>query len=154
MPAIEENYRATISRQEEQILPFLHTFEHLQEHLHLGKIKQHKQELFDTVGDLFPPLNADLENLSPPASLENFHQQWREALAQLEDAYTSFLTGSEFNFIVAYFQSRRAFSSGKYLLYSLRSQLPILQQYWVLPEEFPRLMELETPVAGVTTGTG
>jgi phospholipase/carboxylesterase len=154
MPTPEESYRSAINRQEEQILPFLRTFERLQEHLHLGQIKQHKQELFDQVGDLFPPVNAELENLNPPTGLEDFHQKWREAITQLEDAYTSFLTGSEFNFIVAYFQSRRAFSVGKYLLYSLRGQLPTLQQYWILPEALPRLTELETPVAGVTAGTG
>jgi phospholipase/carboxylesterase len=154
MPAPEEHYRTVISHQEEQILPFLRAFEALQEQMHLSKLKQHKQELFDKVGDLFPPLNAALENLTAPSGLEDFHQKWREALAHLEDAYTSFLTASEFNPLVAYFQSRRAFSLGKYLLYSVRLQLPTLQQYWVLPEDLPRLVELETPVAGIETGTG
>jgi phospholipase/carboxylesterase len=95
-----------------------------------------------------------LEGLPVPPSLEAFHKKWREALAHLEDAYTSFLTGSEFNFLVAYFQSRRAFSLGKYLLYEIRSQLPTLQQYWVLPEAVPRLRELETPLADVEAQTG
>ncbi len=147
-------YRTAIQKQEEQILPFLRSFESLQEHLHLAKIKQHKQELYDTLGDLFPPLNSTLDELSPPPELETFHQQWREAIAQLDDAYTSFLTGSESNFFVAYFQSRRAFSLGKYQLYSLRQQLPILQPYWVLPEDLPRLGDLETPIAGVSAATG
>lgn len=154
MPTPEEHYRACISRQEEHLLLFLHAFEALQEHLHLTKISQHKQDLFDQVGDLFPPLTTELEKLSVPPGLEDFHQQWREALAHLEDAYTSFLTGSEFNFLVAYFQSRRAFSLGKYLLYSLRAHLPTLQRYWVLPEAVPHLAELETPVAGVQAATG
>jgi len=154
MPTPAERYRAVISHQEEQILPFLRTFETLQEQLHLAKVKQYKQELFDKLGDLFPPLTTALEGLTAPAGLEDFHQQWREALTHLEDAYTSFLTGSEFNFLVAYFQSRQAFSLGKYLLYSVRAQLPTLQQYWVLPEVLPRLAELETPVAGVAVGTG
>src|SRR5215470_3005348 len=154
MPASVEHYRAVINQQETQLLPFLRTFEALQENLHLGKVKQHKQELYDTIGDLFPPLNAALDELSPPPDLQTFHQQWCEVLTQLEDAYTSFLTGSEFNFFVAYFQSRRAFSLGKYQLYSLRGQLPTLQQYWVLPEELPRITALETPVAGVTASTG
>ena len=149
-----EQYRDTITRQEEQLLPFLHAFESLQENLHFGKIKQHKEELYDTVGDLFPPFNSALDELSPPPELQEFHQQWRDMLAQLEDAYTSFLTGSEFNFIVSYFQSRRAFSQGKYQLYSLRDQLPTLRQYWLLPEEASRLTELETPIVGVTAGTG
>jgi len=154
MPASVEHYRTAIQQQETQLLPFLRTFEALQENLHFTKIKQHKQELYDSLGDLFPPLNATLDELSPPPDLQTFHQQWREALTQLEDAYTSFLTGSEFNFFVSYFQSRRAFSLGKYQLYSLRGQLPTLQQYWVLPEELPHLADLETPVAGVTASTG
>jgi phospholipase/carboxylesterase len=154
MPTSIEQYRQTISQQEAQLLPFLRAFESLQEHLHLGKIKQHKQELFDAVGDLFPPLTAALEELSPPPEQQAFHQQWREALEHLEDAYTSFLTGSEFNFLTAYFQSRRAFSVGKYQLYELRRQLPTLQQYWVLREDLSRLAVLETPTAGVTASTG
>jgi len=138
MPTLEERYRAVISQQEKQLLPFLRAFEALQEQLHLAKVAQHKQDLLDKVGDLFPPLNAALDGLTVPPGLEEFHQQWREAVAHLEDAYTSFLSGSEFNFLVAYFQSRRAFSLGKYLLYSLRTHLPTLQQYWLLPEVLPR----------------
>ena len=154
MPTLEERYRAVISQQEEQLLPFLRAFEALQEQLHLAKVAQHKQDLFDKAGDLFPPLNAALDGLTVPPGLEEFHQKWREAVAHLEDAYTSFLSGSEFNFLVAYFQSRRAFSLGTYLLYSLRTHLPTLQQYWLLPEVLPRRAELETPVAGVTASTG
>lgn len=154
MPALEEQYQAIINSQEERILTFLRTFEALQEQLHFAKVKQHKQELFDKVGDPFPPLNAELDSLTAPPSLESFHQKWREAVAHLEDAYTSFLTGSEYNFIVAYFQSRQAFSLGKYLLYDLRAQLPTLRQYWILPEVLPHLAELETPGADVEVGTG
>ena len=154
MPTPEEHYRATIGHQEEQILPFLRVFEALQEQMHLTKLRQHKQDLLDKVGDLFPPLNTELETLTPPPGLADFQQKWREALEHLEDAYTSFLTASEFNPLVAYFQSRRAFSLGKYLLYSLRAQLPTLRQYWVLPADLPRLAELETPVAGAEASTG
>ncbi|MBI3798976.1 MAG: hypothetical protein HY268_18675 [Deltaproteobacteria bacterium] len=154
MPTPEAHYRTIIGQQEERILPFLRTFEALQEQMHLAKLKEHKQALFDKVGDLFPPLNTELEGLTPPPALADFHQQWREAVAQLEDAYTSFLSASEFNPLVAYFQSRRAFTLGKFALYSLRAQLPTLQPYWVLPEVLPHLTDLETPVAGVETGTG
>ncbi len=154
MPTLEEHYRATIGQQEEQLLPFLRAFEALQEQIHFLKIREHKQDLFDKIGDLFPPLTATLEELTPPHGLEDFHPKWREAVAHLEDAYTSFLTASDFNPLVSYFQSRRAFSLGKYLLYSLRAQLPILQQYWVLSEDLPRWTELETPGAGGEAHTG
>jgi phospholipase/carboxylesterase len=154
MSTSAEQYRATIQQQEEQLLPFLRTFESLQENLHFMHIRKHKQELYDALGDLFPPLNAELDSLAPPPELHTFHEQWREAVAQLEDAYTSFLTGSEANFFTAYFQSRRAFSLGKYQLYGLRQQLPTLHQYWVLPEESARLKELEQPTVGSTAATG
>ena len=144
------DYQAIISAQEEKILVFLRAFEWLQEHMHLGQIKQVKQDVFDRAGgDVFPPLNAELEGLEAPDGREAFHTKWLEALEQLEDAYTSFLTGSEANFIVAYMQSRRAFSLGKYVLYELRAELPKLREYWVLPDALARWDELETPVAGV-----
>lgn len=149
------DYQAIISAQEEKILVFLRAFEWLQEHMHLGQIKQAKQDVFDRAGgDVFPPLNAELEGLEAPDGREAFHTKWLEALEQLEDAYTSFLTGSEANFIVAYMQSRRAFSLGKYALYELRAELPKLREYWVLPDALARWDELETPVAGVEAETG
>lgn len=149
------DYQAIISAQEEKILVFLRAFEWLQEHMHLGQIKQAKQDVFDRAGgDVFPPLNAELEGLEVPDGREAFHTKWLEALEQLEDAYTSFLTGSEANFIVAYMQSRRAFSLGKYVLYELRAELPKLREYWVLPDALARWDELETPVAGVEAETG
>ena len=155
MAIAAEDYRAIISAQEEKILVFLRAFEWLQEHMHLGQIKQAKQDVFDRVGgDIFPPLNAELEGLEVPDGGEAFHKKWLEALEQLEDAYTSFLTGSEANFIVAYMQSRRAFSLGKYALYELRAELPKLREYWVLPDALARWDELETPVAGVEAQTG
>lgn len=149
------DYQAIISAQEEKILVFLRAFEWLQEHMHLGQIKQAKQDVFDRAGgDVFPPLNAEFEGLEVPDGREAFHTKWLEALEQLEDAYTSFLTGSEANFIVAYMQSRRAFSLGKYALYELRAELPKLREYWVLPDALARWDELETPVAGVEAETG
>ena len=154
MATTEGSYRTAIHQQEEQLLAFLRAFETAQERLHLGKIRQQKQELFDEVGDVFPPLKTTLETLTPPVGHEQFHQRWNEALAHLEDAYTSFLTGAEFNFIVAYLQSRRAFSEGKYALYDLRHDLPTLQQYWVLPEDLSRLAELETSSAAGDAQTG
>jgi phospholipase/carboxylesterase len=154
MATSAEQYRTIIGQQEERIAHFLHTFEALQEKIHFLKIRQNKEELYDALGDLFPPLNAELENLTPPTELQSFHQQWKEALEQLEDAYTSFLTGSEGNFMAAYFQSRRAFSQGKYQLYGMRTQLPTLHKYWVLPEAMAQLTTLETPNSSNQAATG
>ncbi len=155
MAVSEEHYRAVISGQEEKILVFLRAFEWLQENMHLSRIKQAKQDVFDRAGgDIFPPLKSALEDVAAPRQREEFHKKWLEALAHLEDAYTSFLTGSEVNFIVAYMQSRRAFSLGKYALYELRAELPTLREYWVLPEALSRWAELEAPVTGVEAQTG
>ena len=138
MESVAENYHQTTTRQAEQILGFLRTFEALQEQIHLAKIPQHQAELVEQVGDLFTSLNTQNEGLEVPPDRADFHTHWLEALEHLEDAYTSFRTGSAHNFIVAYMQSRRAFSLGKYLLYGLRAELPPLQPYWFLPDDFPR----------------
>ena len=84
MPTLEECYRAVISQQEEQLLPFLRAFEALQEQLHLAKVAQHKQDLLDKVGDLFPPLNAALDGLTVPPGLEEFHQKYQAAWGQFQ----------------------------------------------------------------------
>ncbi len=154
MQSPEEHYYQVIHQQEHRLLPFLRAFEALQEQLHLTQIAHHQQELNHMVGDLFPSLNTALESLTPPHGHEGFHQQWRAAVAHLEEAYSSFLSAAESNPLVAYFQSRRAFSLGKYCLYSLRAHLRTLQQYWVLPEDLCRWDELETPTPGVEVPTG
>ncbi len=154
MATSPEHYQKTIGQQEEMIAQFLHAFEDQQEKIHFMKIRENKQALFDAIGDIFPPLTSQLESLTPPPAMAAFHQQWKEVLEQLDDAYTSFLSGSESNFMAAYFQSRRAFSQGKYQLYALRAQLPTLQKYWVLPDAIEQLTALETPTNGNQATTG
>ena len=58
MASVAENYHQTTTRQAEQILGFLRTFEALQEQIHLAKIPQHQAELVEQVGDLFTALNT------------------------------------------------------------------------------------------------
>ena len=154
MASVAEHYHETTTRQAEQILSFLRTFEALQEQIHLGKISQHQAELVEKVGDLFSAINAENEHLEVPPERAAFHTKWLAALEHLDDAYTSFRTGSAHNFIVAYMQSRQAFSLGKYLLYSLRAALPPIQPYWFLPDDFPRRTELETPATSNSAPTG
>ena len=154
MESAADHYHQTTTRQAERILGVLRTFEALQEQIHLAKIPQHQAELVEQVGDLFTSLSAQNEHLEVPPERAAFHTHWLEALEHLDDAYTSFRTGSAHNFIVAYMQSRRAFSLGKYLLYGLRGELPPLQPYWFLPDDFSRQTELETPATGNTAQTG
>ena len=90
MESVAENYHQTTTRQAEQILEFLRTFEALQEQIHLAKIPHHQAELVEQVGDLFTSLNAQNEHLEVPPERAAFHKQWLEALEHLDDAYTSF----------------------------------------------------------------
>ena len=122
------------------------------EQIHLAKIPRIRRNLSSQVATCHRPQPRTRPG-SPPRN-GPLHKTWLEALEQLEDAYTSFRTGSAHNFIVAYMQSRRAFSLGKYLLYGLRAELPPIQPYWFLPDDFSRRTELETPAPDNTAQTG
>ena len=100
MATVEEHYQETITQHARQILSFLRTFEALQEQIHLGKINEHQEELVGKVGDLFPAINSETEKLEIPPNRDVFHKKWLEALEHLEDAYTSFRTGSPHNLLV------------------------------------------------------
>ena len=77
MAVSEEHYRAVISGQQEKILVFLRAFEWLQENMHLGQIRQAKQDVFDRAGgDIFPLLNAALEGMEAPSGHGEFHKKW------------------------------------------------------------------------------
>jgi phospholipase/carboxylesterase len=150
----EDGYREVISKAEGQVLNFLRAFERLQEELHIAQIPSLQENLKNTVGEEFTSLSSDLAELSPPEPLKDFHGKFSQALTCLTDAHTTFLKASGENFFPTFFHSRRAFSTGKYLLYDLRLDLPILQQYWVLAEALPMLSELErkTPAVDVPVG--
>ena len=114
MDSVADHYHQTTTRQAEQILGFLRTFEALQEQIHLAKNPPASGRTGRTGGGpVHCPQYAQNEDLEVPPERAAFHKTWLEALEQLEDAYTSFRTGSAHNFIVAYMQSRRAFSLGK-----------------------------------------
>ena len=66
MESAAEHYHQTTTRQAEQVLGFLRTFEALQEQIHLAKIPQHQAELVEQVGDLFTALNTRNEGLEVP----------------------------------------------------------------------------------------
>lgn len=154
MTDVRANYVETTTDHAGKILSFLRIFEALQQEIHLAKIEAHQKDLVGKVGDLFATINEQNENLEVPSERNTFHSKWTEALEHLEDAYTSFRTGSPHNFIVAYMQSRRAFSLGKYLLYEVRKELPPVLPYWHLPGDLPRSEELETPTEGNKAPTG
>ena len=74
MASVADHYHQTTTRQAEQILEFLRTFEALQEQIHLAKIPQHQAELVEQVGNLFTDLNAQNEDLEIPPERAAFHK--------------------------------------------------------------------------------
>jgi len=150
MEPTKEKYREAVERIEEKLLPFLRTFEKLQEEIHLGRVGEAQTRLREAGGDLFPTLTAEIAALSPPESLEEFHTKLSEAASSLAEAYTTFLSGKGQQFAQAFLDSRRALCRGLYLLYDLRVQLPILQQYWLPPA--PAAPETRAPGVEVPVG--
>lgn len=154
MDRAADRYHETTTRHAERVLGFLRTFESLQERIHLGKIPEHQRELVGQVGDLFAELRAETEALDVPTERATVHATWMEALEHLEDAYTTFRTGAPHNFIIAYMQSRRAFSLAKYAMYAIRGDLPAIAPYWFLADDFARRAELETSAPANSAATG
>src|SRR5256885_8444281 len=93
MDSTDEQYREAIRRTEDKLRHFLHTFEKLQEEIHLGRVGESQARLREAGGDLFPTLPAELATLSPSGSLKEFHAKLSEAVASCAEAYATFLSG-------------------------------------------------------------
>jgi phospholipase/carboxylesterase len=154
MGTTDEQYREAIRRTEDKLLHFLRTFEKLQEEIHLGRVGEAQARLREAGGELFPALTTELTALSPPESLKEFHAKLSEAAASFAEAYATFLSGKGQQFAQAFLDGRQALCRGLYVLYELRSQLPIMQQYWLLPSAMPALAALETRTPGVEVPVG
>jgi len=126
----------------------------MQEEIHLSRIADAQAQLRAAVGDLFTALPAELSTLSPSESLQDFHAKLSEAVVCFADAYACFLSGAGPNFGQSFLHSRQAFCKGLYLLYEIRTELPALQQYWVLPAALPALAALEAKTPGVEVPVG
>jgi phospholipase/carboxylesterase len=154
MDPAHEQYRNVVQRTEERLLIFLRTIEKLQEQIHLGHVGEAQTRLREAGEELFPALTTELVALSPPESLQEFHAKLSEAVAFFAKAYATFLSGKGQQFAQAFLDSRQALCRGLYLLYDVRAQLPILQQYWLLPSAMPALAALETQTPGVEVPVG
>ena len=155
IPALAQvDYQLAISRQEEQVLQFLRTFETLQEQLHPAKFTQLQADLSQAFGDQFAQIQSELGNLTPPPERAAFHQTWLEAIGLLAQTYGVFVRSDQSNFISVFIQSRNAFAQARFLLYDIRQHTPILQPYWVLPDAVAELPVLEKRVAGEDTEVG
>jgi phospholipase/carboxylesterase len=154
MEAADERYTQRIRRVEEKLLHFLRMLETVQEGIQPTRLAESQVRLREAVGDLFTTLPAELATLSPPESLKDFHEKLSEALTCCADAYALFLSRGGSDFPQAFLNSRQALCQGQYLLYEIRAQLPLLQQYWVLPTALPTLATLETKIPGVEVPVG
>jgi pimeloyl-ACP methyl ester carboxylesterase len=154
MEAADEQYKEGIRKAEEKLLHFFRTLETLQEEMQLARITDHQAHLREAVGDIFTLLNDELSALSAPEPLKGFHSKFSKAVACCADAYKSFLSGSGPDFAPQFLQGRHSLCTGQYLLYEVRAELTILQQYWVLPAALPSLAELETKTPGVEVPVG
>lgn len=154
MEPTEEKYIATVRHAEEKLLPFLRTFEAVQEEIHFARVGEAQSRLREAAGDLFPTLTADFATLTPPEALKDFYAKLSEALTCCAEACSTFLSGKGQNFPQAFLDSRRALCRGLSLLYDLRAQLPTLQQYWVHPAALSALATLEARTPGVEVPVG
>lgn len=154
MAAADERYTEAIRRAEDKLLHFLRTFETVQEEIHLARVAESQARVREAVGDLFPTLNAELSALSPPEPLPAFHTKLSEAITCCAESYATFLSAAGAHLAESFLDSRRTWCRGLYLLYEVRAQLPLLQQYWLLPAALPALAALETQTPGVEAPVG
>ena len=144
MDAATERYTAGIHQLEEKLLPFLRTMETYQEQLHMSRLAEQRDGLEATVGELFHDLKIELADLAPPRQLNEFHTGFAQAIEHCADAYGAFVSAVGRDFAIRFLKGRFLLCLGKQALYRLRADLPLLQQYWLLPEALPELARLES----------
>jgi phospholipase/carboxylesterase len=154
MENTNEHYWERIRTVADWLVHFLRTFETLQEEIHPARLTEAQARLRQATGDLFPALSTELATVSPPPAEKGFHEQLSQVITLCAAAYETFLRGAGRQFAEAFLNSRQALCRGLYLLYPLRTQLPAVQEYWLLPEARSALARLETPVPEATTSVG
>lgn len=151
---MEPTYWQAIREVEETLVHFLRTFEALQEEIDPARLGECQTRLQQAAGERFATLVAELAALSPPAAARDFHAHFTQAVSSCVDAYTAFLAGTGRQFGAAFLQSRQALCRGLYLLYAVRTHLPALQTYWVLPEVHSALATLEAQIPDLAVPVG
>ena len=149
----DDQYGQLIATTGEKLLLFLQTFESVQENMHIG-LEASQERLREVVGDMFPTLQSQLAQSSPPEELGQFHGAFGAVLRHLGNAADKFLDPGERDFSLSYLESRRALYRGIDILYKYRDCVPTLRSYWLLPEALTSQEELETvsPVIEVPVG--
>ena len=149
----DDQYAQVVAGAEEKLLDFLQTFDSVQENMHIG-LKESQKCLQEAVGDLFPALQTELAQASPPESLNQFHGAFGAVVRHFGNATDTFLNPGARDFSLASLDSRRALYRGIDILYKYRAQVPALQRYWLLPEALPNRDALETAPSGVDVPVG
>ena len=119
-------YTAGIRQAEEKLLLFLRTMERYQENLQFSLAAKQNEELEKTLGDMFHGLKIDLASLTPPEPRQEFHASFTKAVEHCADSYASFLTATGRDFAIRFLKGRFILCLAKHLLYSVRSELPVL----------------------------
>lgn len=154
METVDEQYWSGVRDVEAQLVHFLQAFETLQEEIHPARLGESQTQFRQAIGERFPTLTAELAALSPPPAEKDFHEKLTKAVTFCVDAYTAFLGGAGRQFAEAFLKSRQALCRGLYLLYEVRTRLPAVQAYWVLPEARSSLAPLEAQTPGLTAPVG
>ena len=154
METTNAQYRSTLQRSAEQLLPFLRTFEAVQEDIHFGREHEVQERIRAVAENVFPALAEEIAKVSPPAELQIVHATLTEALSCCVEAYTALLKGAGRNFAEWFLRSRQSLCRALYLLYDIRAQLPPLQPLWVTPTAFSSLPALEARTPGIEVPIG
>ena len=150
----EIQYRNDLQRIAEQLLPFLRTFEAVQEDIHFGREHESQERVRIVAETLFPALTTAIGEISPPAEMQGFHTTLTQALSCCGEAYTALLKGSGRNFAEWFLRSRQSLCQALYLLYDIREQLPTLQSYWLTTTAFASFATLETRTPNLEAPVG
>ncbi len=154
MDTAARQYTVGIHQAEEKLLPFLRTIEAYQEELQMSRLDAQRRGLEDIVGDVFHGLKIDLATLTPPDQLKDFHTIFSKAVEHCAEAYGSFVSAVGRDFAIRFLKGRFILCQAKHLLYQIRAELPLLQQYWVLPDALPKLAALESRTPGIDVPVG
>ena len=98
METTDLQYRQTVERSAEQLLPFLRIFETIQEEIHFGREREAQERVRAVAENIFPALTEEIAKVSPPAELQSVHATLTEALSCCVEAYTALLKGTGRNF--------------------------------------------------------
>lgn len=131
--ANDDQYAATLTTLQNEIVNFLRTFEKIQEDLRLGSVLESQAQMVAAVGDTFRRFDSTFAPLTPPESMKDLHPRLVAAIQELGKSLNLFMTKPSQQWTVAFLYSRNAFCKGLYALYELRDQLPIVAAHFLLP---------------------